>query len=377
MKCTRCRGEGARSQLRAHNAAFCRACFLFYFRRQVERAIASRAHVRARRSASWSRSRAARTASRCGTCWSSSAIDTTGLYLALGIGELLGRARSETGRGVRRARATCRCRVVDSADEGRARRSRRRRADAPAGRARRAARSSGTTSTQPRIDRRLRRRSRPATTSTTRRRACSATCCAGRWTTWRASARSCEPTHPKFVRKVKPLYLLSEYETAVYAFMRGIDYVVEECPNAVGATQLVYKDVLNRLEAASPGTQAGLRPRVPAPRRSRPSPARAAADGRRDVRALRHARRAASVCALLPARRRGRDEARRRARRAARRDRAAVERAGDRRRASAALLRDREPSSCSSTARSGATSARCGAAGACQRARRAHRRPTS
>src|SRR5438128_4824944 len=62
-------------------------------------------------------------------------------------------------------------------------------------------------------------------------------------------------THPKFVRKVKPLYLTSEYETAVYAFMRGIDYIVDECPNAAGATQLVYKDVLNRLETASPGTK--------------------------------------------------------------------------------------------------------------------------
>jgi uncharacterized protein (TIGR00269 family) len=67
-----------------------------------------------------------------------------------------------------------------------------------------------------------------------------------------------EPTHPKFVRKVKPLYLLSEYETAVYAFMRGIDYVVEECPNAEGATQLIYKDALDRLEAASPGTKLGF-----------------------------------------------------------------------------------------------------------------------
>src|SRR5262249_38925698 len=63
------------------------------------------------------------------------------------------------------------------------------------------------------------------------------------------------PTNRKFVGKVKPLHLLSEYETAVYAFMRGIDYVVEECPNAAGATQLVYKDALNRLEAASPGTK--------------------------------------------------------------------------------------------------------------------------
>ncbi len=37
--------------------------------------------------------------------------------------------------------------------------------------------------------------------------------------------------------------------------MRGIEYVVEECPNAEGATQLVYKDALNRLEVASPGTK--------------------------------------------------------------------------------------------------------------------------
>jgi uncharacterized protein (TIGR00269 family) len=62
-------------------------------------------------------------------------------------------------------------------------------------------------------------------------------------------------THARFVRKVKPLYLVSEYESAVYAFTRGIDYIVEECPNAAGATQLLYKDALNRLEAASPGTK--------------------------------------------------------------------------------------------------------------------------
>src|SRR5438046_499381 len=63
------------------------------------------------------------------------------------------------------------------------------------------------------------------------------------------------PSHPKFVRKVKPLYLTSEYETAVYAFMRGIDYIVDECPNAAGATQLLYKGALDRLEVASPGTK--------------------------------------------------------------------------------------------------------------------------
>jgi uncharacterized protein (TIGR00269 family) len=65
-----------------------------------------------------------------------------------------------------------------------------------------------------------------------------------------------EPSHAAFVRKVKPLYLLSEYESAAYAFLRGIEYVVEECPNSAGATQLLYKDVLNRLEASSPGAKA-------------------------------------------------------------------------------------------------------------------------
>jgi uncharacterized protein (TIGR00269 family) len=64
-----------------------------------------------------------------------------------------------------------------------------------------------------------------------------------------------EPTHERFVRKVKPLYRTSEYESAVYAFFRGIDYIVDECPNSVGATQLLYKDMLNRLEAASPGSK--------------------------------------------------------------------------------------------------------------------------
>lgn len=63
------------------------------------------------------------------------------------------------------------------------------------------------------------------------------------------------PRHEKFVRKVKPLYLTSELETATYAFMRGIDYVIEECPNAAGATQLVYKRFLDGLEAESPGTK--------------------------------------------------------------------------------------------------------------------------
>ena len=58
------------------------------------------------------------------------------------------------------------------------------------------------------------------------------------------------------VKKVKPLFRLSELETAAFAFLRGIDYVVEECPLVAGNTQLRYKDALNAIEANSPGTKA-------------------------------------------------------------------------------------------------------------------------
>jgi tRNA-5-methyluridine54 2-sulfurtransferase len=60
------------------------------------------------------------------------------------------------------------------------------------------------------------------------------------------------------VKKVKPLHRLSERETAAYAFLQGIDYVVEECPLVAGNTQLRYKDTLNHLEAGSPGVKAAF-----------------------------------------------------------------------------------------------------------------------
>jgi uncharacterized protein (TIGR00269 family) len=67
-----------------------------------------------------------------------------------------------------------------------------------------------------------------------------------------------EATHSKLVRRVKPLFRQSERETAAYAFLRGIDYVVEECPFARGATSITHKEALNRLEDASPGAKASF-----------------------------------------------------------------------------------------------------------------------
>ena len=64
-----------------------------------------------------------------------------------------------------------------------------------------------------------------------------------------------EATHPSLVKKVKPLYRVAERETAAYCVLKGIDYVVEECPLVEGNTQMKYKGALDALEAASPGTK--------------------------------------------------------------------------------------------------------------------------
>ena len=66
------------------------------------------------------------------------------------------------------------------------------------------------------------------------------------------------PASPGFVRKVKPLVRLSEREMAAYCVIRGIDYIVEECPMAEGNRHLAYKEALNTLEQRSPGAKANF-----------------------------------------------------------------------------------------------------------------------
>jgi uncharacterized protein (TIGR00269 family) len=250
VKCTRCKAP-AEVQLRAHNSAFCRPCFVFFFRRQVERALAAERMV-----APGERVLVAVSGGKDSLAlWDvlvALGHDTTGLYLGLGIGQYSDRSHDKVDAFARAHGLSLR--VVDLAESG------------------------------PGL-------AVPDVAATTRRAPCAA-CGAMKRHHFDAAAYAggfdvlatghnlddeaarllgnvlhwqrdylarqrpvLPPSHPKFVRKVKPLYLVSEYETAVYAFMRGIDYIVEECPNAVGATQLAYKDVLNRLEHGSPGTK--------------------------------------------------------------------------------------------------------------------------
>lgn len=59
-------------------------------------------------------------------------------------------------------------------------------------------------------------------------------------------------------KKVKPLVRLAERETAAYAVVNGIDYIVEECPMVAGNTGLRYKGALNEIERTSPGSKSQL-----------------------------------------------------------------------------------------------------------------------
>ena len=61
--------------------------------------------------------------------------------------------------------------------------------------------------------------------------------------------------HTVMVKKVKPLVKMAERETAAYALLKGIEYVVEECPMVEGNTQHKYKEAITMLEEASPGTK--------------------------------------------------------------------------------------------------------------------------
>jgi len=60
---------------------------------------------------------------------------------------------------------------------------------------------------------------------------------------------------PGLARKVKPLCRFYEREMTAYALLRGIEYIYEECPYAVGSTTTYYKELLNQLETERPGTK--------------------------------------------------------------------------------------------------------------------------
>ncbi|RLF41821.1 MAG: alpha hydrolase [Thermoplasmata archaeon] len=63
------------------------------------------------------------------------------------------------------------------------------------------------------------------------------------------------PGTGKFIRKVKPLYEVTEVEIKEYADVIGIEYISERCPLSKGEKIPRYKHVLNELEKMSSGVK--------------------------------------------------------------------------------------------------------------------------
>ena len=63
------------------------------------------------------------------------------------------------------------------------------------------------------------------------------------------------PESPGLARKIKPLCRFYEREMAAYALLRGIEYIYDECPYAIGSKTTYYKELLNQLETKRPGAK--------------------------------------------------------------------------------------------------------------------------
>lgn len=63
------------------------------------------------------------------------------------------------------------------------------------------------------------------------------------------------PAENGFAAKFRPLYRLTEYETAAYCFFNKIEHNTAICPYSSGASFPVRKELLNTLEHHSPGSK--------------------------------------------------------------------------------------------------------------------------
>jgi uncharacterized protein (TIGR00269 family) len=249
VKCKRCRGPAV-VEIRRHNAAFCRECFLHHVRGQVERTIASFDMLDHD-----DRTLVAVSGGKDSLALWDLLLDlgyrASGLYLGLGIGDY----SDESGRRVRdfaRRRGAELVEVDLREDYG---------YDVPTA-GRKGSRSTCAVCglSKRYVFNRAALEGRFDVVATGHNLDDEAANLLGNTLRWQTEyiARQFPvlPAREGLVKKVKPLVRLSERETAAYAFLKGIDYQVEECPLVEGNTQLRYKLAMNQLEAASPGTKA-------------------------------------------------------------------------------------------------------------------------
>jgi len=250
VKCKRCK-EKAIVQLRSHNAAFCKPCFIFFFQRTVERSI-EREHMftpdeRILVAVSGGKDSLA--------LWDvlvKLGFQTEGLYLGLGIGTYSHASEVKTRAFAEKRGLRLQVVPLDETEDGLG-------IPAVAAATRRPPCSACGTFKRHHFDRAA-FDGGFSVLATGHNLDDEAARLMGNVLHWQVPYLAKQqpvlhPTHARFVRKVRPLFRTSELESATYAFLRGIDYVVEECPNSHGATQLVYKDILNRLEHTMPGSK--------------------------------------------------------------------------------------------------------------------------
>ena len=59
----------------------------------------------------------------------------------------------------------------------------------------------------------------------------------------------------KFVRRIKPLYMLTEKETTTYAYLKNFNLKFCECPYNTEAYRISVREIVNRMEEKYPGTK--------------------------------------------------------------------------------------------------------------------------
>ena len=64
--------------------------------------------------------------------------------------------------------------------------------------------------------------------------------------------------HEGFIRRVKPLYMVSEKEVMTYAFIHELTSGFSECPNASDGYRNDVRELLNKMEEKYPGTKHAL-----------------------------------------------------------------------------------------------------------------------